>query len=716
MRNLLLSLFTLLAVFSQGQTMVTSLNDFGSGTLREAVFNASTNDTILFSPSLLSNGSDTIKLTFPIIFTKGVYIKGMFSSTDTIYISGQDSTQIFYMDFEGSSGVKIHLEDLAIIEGKKSNSDPNGMLKNNGGAIMAYGLDTLHVTNSVFRNNNCLGGGHGGAIFLYYVRDCTINGTVFESNSAGQAFVSNNGNYGGAIYFKNGGLLEIINSDYIENFAVKIGGAIHCDGVDLKVTESDFLKNSILTSYGGGGALSIYADSIVFIEKSIFKENNSDSRGGAISIGDNSGTSFPTYLDSNSVFSNCIFYSNEAQTYKGGAIFCGYVDLVISNCSFFENKSNTGGGGFGFINCQPTILGCTFNNNEITNTINSDGVEISGGYSHLNIINTTIKNTVSNSNTALIVNTISSDSLIIIGSIVFSSNGSSSIGGLGYKTSLGNNIFSDSPTFKIASDLVNIDSTSLDILPLGDYGGLTPTMMPGPNSVAVNAGKSSDLSNAQNGPIYGIRDIGAAERRFIAYDTALVCGSYSWWGNTYTEPGTYTDSVYTGGLLDSTGILVLEALDTSVINNNTYLISLEQELGTTYQWVNCNTGYSPIQGETDSVFQPMQNGQYAVIISRDGCTDTSNCIVYDQVHLDELYNGDNTLRFYPNPTSGQITLEASGSLPTSVEIYDLSGKQIGDLPITRKVVSLPLLKKGVYFLVFQYENGYQKTEKLIYQL
>ena len=47
-----------------------------------------------------------------------------------------------------------------------------------------------------------------------------------------------------------------------------------------------------------------------------------------------------------------------------------------------------------------------------------------------------------------------------------------------------------------------------------------------------------------------------------------------------------------------------------------------------YQWINCNTG-TAIPGETNQVFDPYTMGSYAVVVTFDGCTDTSYCVDFN---------------------------------------------------------------------------------------
>ena len=45
--------------------------------------------------------------------------------------------------------------------------------------------------------------------------------------------------------------------------------------------------------------------------------------------------------------------------------------------------------------------------------------------------------------------------------------------------------------------------------------------------------------------------------------------------------------------------------------------------GATYQWIDCDNGSLPIAGATGQSFMPSANGNYAVIVTVNGCSDTS---------------------------------------------------------------------------------------------
>ncbi|MEI6852601.1 MAG: T9SS type A sorting domain-containing protein, partial [Bacteroidota bacterium] len=124
------------------------------------------------------------------------------------------------------------------------------------------------------------------------------------------------------------------------------------------------------------------------------------------------------------------------------------------------------------------------------------------------------------------------------------------------------------------------------------------------------------------------------------YSVAPVNGATSY---TWTLPGGWSGSSTTNSIdatVNSSGTI-------SVTANNTYGSSVAQTLyvtvvsvntnvtqsgstltsgatGATYQWVDCN-GYTPLAGQTYQSFTATAPGNYAVIITQQGCVDTSSC-------------------------------------------------------------------------------------------
>ncbi|MGB3174062.1 MAG: T9SS type A sorting domain-containing protein, partial [Saprospiraceae bacterium] len=153
-----------------------------------------------------------------------------------------------------------------------------------------------------------------------------------------------------------------------------------------------------------------------------------------------------------------------------------------------------------------------------------------------------------------------------------------------------------------------------------------------------------------------------------------------------------------------------EQINTSISITGITLVS--NSIGATYQWLDCFDN-SKITGQTSQVYTPAQSGTYAVIISRNGCVDTSACIMLSTVSTTTSLN-ELGIKIFPNPARSFFSVEMQQNHPATIEIIDALGRKvmIRDLkfPLLRfDVTSLP---KGIYFANFKVSNQ-QVTQKLL---
>lgn len=134
-----------------------------------------------------------------------------------------------------------------------------------------------------------------------------------------------------------------------------------------------------------------------------------------------------------------------------------------------------------------------------------------------------------------------------------------------------------------------------------------------------------------------------------------ACGSYVLNGQTYTSTGTFTQNLTNAQGCDSviTLELTMNNVNTSVIQNGIHLQSGASEAS--YQWVDCTNGQA-IAEATAQAYTATANGQYAVVVTQNGCTDTSACLTVDHVGISEN-NFGGSLKIYPNPTYGKFFVE-----------------------------------------------------------
>ncbi len=157
------------------------------------------------------------------------------------------------------------------------------------------------------------------------------------------------------------------------------------------------------------------------------------------------------------------------------------------------------------------------------------------------------------------------------------------------------------------------------------------------------------------------------------------------------------------GCNDGMGISLFADLESSV---NTNVI----ETGTTltaevadavYQWVDCLNGFEAIAGETGQSFTALVSGSYAVMITIDGCTETSNCIEVMTVGVLTL-NWPTEISLYPNPVFNAVTIEPGIILDhLAMRIVNASGQVVIENKYSgaeRVELNIESLPAGVYMV------------------
>jgi hypothetical protein len=199
----------LLCVNSARASVVTNLSDSGPGSLPSAIISAAPGDTIQFAPGLM--GSILLQSALPTI-TANLTIDG----GSKITINGNNSVA----DFVIGNGAAVTLNGVTITGGHTSND---------GGGIYNGGM--LTVVNSTIAGNAASNDGGG----IYNGGVLTVVNVNFVGNTA------SNGD-GGGIY--NGGVLTVVNVNFVGNTASNgDGGGIYNNGGVIDLTNSTFLNN-----------------------------------------------------------------------------------------------------------------------------------------------------------------------------------------------------------------------------------------------------------------------------------------------------------------------------------------------------------------------------------------------------------------------------------------------------------------------------------------
>ena len=142
--------------------------------------------------------------------------------------------------------------------------------------------------------------------------------------------------------------------------------------------------------------------------------------------------------------------------------------------------------------------------------------------------------------------------------------------------------------------------------------------------------------------------------------------------------------------------LTINTIDVSVTNNDPSLTA--NAAGAAYQWLDCSSNYSVINGATDQTFMAAYNSQFAVAITQNGCTDTSACQTVLAIGIWER-PASLQLRLYPNPSHGMLQLELPPVLSTAVvRVYTSVGRLVHQQLVTTPHAQLHLegLPAGSY--------------------
>jgi hypothetical protein len=377
--------------------------DKGAGSLRDAITNAKSGDTIVFASSLA--GQTIILTSDQLTINSSLDIEG--PGAGLLTVSGNDTNRVFDIN----EGLAVTIAGLTITHGRAvgGNGNPGGA--GGGGAILNVG-STVSLANDVFSANVSLGnsnGPKGGAIANFGTGSLTVTDSTFINNLADGRIKKGQFAEGGAIFStRDGPSITAIRCTFTGNEAIggdggvlaagqfaigaASGGALHIEGAStLTVNDSVFVGNEAIGGNGGsaskgsnfgayvvdsgeGGAIVNHDGGTLVISGSTFMANEaiggSNASGAAIPLGFLSvGVGGGLDTEGPTTITNSTFVGNEALGGSGntggsgtgvllvGAGYGGGLDnesfhfavpLTVSKCTFTNNQAvggaaNTGG-------------------------------------------------------------------------------------------------------------------------------------------------------------------------------------------------------------------------------------------------------------------------------------------------------------------------------------------------------------------------------------
>lgn len=190
--------------------------------------------------------------------------------------------------------------------------------------------------------------------------------------------------------------------------------------------------------------------------------------------------------------------------------------------------------------------------------------------------------------------------------------------------------------------------------------------------------------------------------------SASICDgeSYDFNGQILVESGIYTAAFPAANGCDSTVLLSLtvNTVNTGVSQDGATLTAAA--VGATYQWINC-AGNQPIAGATGASYTADETGNYAVVVTQNGCTATSTCVFVEVVAVYEpLQIGAWTVQPNPAVAAASILFEEATKEEMWLTVTDMTGRLLGrqQVAIGTRHLLLDLVEMPDGILILRLEN------------
>ncbi|MDP2188648.1 MAG: LamG-like jellyroll fold domain-containing protein [Sphingobacteriaceae bacterium] len=225
-----------------------------------------------------------------------------------------------------------------------------------------------------------------------------------------------------------------------------------------------------------------------------------------------------------------------------------------------------------------------------------------------------------------------------------------------------------------------------------------------------------DAVSASHGTMFGLA-LNGSSSNFVAGTTQMtvvqdtLCPGipYLLAGQSFTQPGTYRLIVPAiSEACDSTLILqlVADTVEVGITQSRDTIRAINTNA--TYQWLNCNNGFSPIAGATNATFIAPANGRYAVRVTENGCSDTSICVQVSTVGIKQL-GQKHDFKLFPNPGNDFLQLQWPAELEQlEVKVFSTLGQLVysGRSQEANLRINTEAWPAGMYYLQIQSNLGW----------
>ena len=150
--------------------------------------------------------------------------------------------------------------------------------------------------------------------------------------------------------------------------------------------------------------------------------------------------------------------------------------------------------------------------------------------------------------------------------------------------------------------------------------------------------------------------------------------------------------------------LNIQKVETGIVVADSVLSS--NAIGALYQWLDCKQNYLPIPNANSRFYTATKNGEYAVAVTENTCSDTSICLNINGLNIAKN-NARNNILLYPNPIEQTLSIQL-GKLYENIEctLKNLSGQTIQTFTIKdAQTFDLELrCAAGIYILEIKTES------------
>lgn len=193
---------------------------------------------------------------------------------------------------------------------------------------------------------------------------------------------------------------------------------------------------------------------------------------------------------------------------------------------------------------------------------------------------------------------------------------------------------------------------------------------------------------------------------YTILNAASICNNDSIFlaGEWQKNPGLYTSSFQSVAGCDSTVSTDLTVTTPTVGTASLGMTITADAVGAQYQWLDCEDNFSVIAGEINQSFTASNNGFYAVAVTENGCTDTSDCVLVGNVTIESHVHKQ--MSIFPNPTDGMVTIKGLTKEAT-LRVFNSAGQLILSREINTENYKLDLTseQRGVYVIELLSEEG-----------